>query len=67
MPQMKKHAFQAVTAANGAETVLITFTVTRKRNADSAYAAAEAACEKVRAWPHRPAAFVREINAKVQS
>ena len=58
--KIKTHAFQAVATGNGYETVLNFFTVTRKRNADAAYAAAEAVCEKARA---RGAAFVREINA----
>ena len=59
----KLHAFQAVTPGNGYETVLNTFTVTRRRTADLAHDEAEALCAKVRAWPHHPAAFVREINA----
>lgn len=59
-----RHAFEAIQLGdNGAESLLDTFTVTRHRNADEAYEAAESLCELARRLPHKPAAFVREINA----
>jgi hypothetical protein len=60
----KRHAFQAIQMqSNGGEAILDTFTVTKRRSADEAYQLAEALCEKARRLAHRPAAFVREINA----
>jgi hypothetical protein len=59
----KRHSFQAIQReSDGSESVLDTFVVTAKRTADAAYVAAEELCERARALPHRPAAFVREIN-----
>jgi hypothetical protein len=60
-----RHAFQAVQLTEvGNESILDTFAVTKRRNADQAYEAAEALCNRARALPHRPCAFVREINAE---
>ena len=60
----KRHAFQAIQMEpDGKEALLHTFTVTQRRTADQAYAAAEALCETARKMPHKPAAFVREVNA----
>lgn len=59
-----RHAFEAVQLEpNGKESLLDTISVTKRRNADEAYHRAEELCEAARALPHKPAAFVREINA----
>lgn len=61
---MRHHAFEAIQMeTNGGEALAGTFRVTKRRSADAAYAEAEALCEAVRALAHKPAAFVREINA----
>ena len=61
---MKRHAFEAIQLSeSGGENILDTFTVTKKRSANAAYSAAEQLCEQARRLPHKPAAFVREINA----
>lgn len=57
------HAFEAIQIeTSGREALLATFRVTQTRSADDAYDFAEALCEKARQLPHRPKAFVREIN-----
>lgn len=59
----KRHAFEAIQLSDdGRWQVLDTFTVTKRRDADEAYRRAEALCAEARALPHRPAAFVHEIN-----
>ena len=58
-----KHAFQAVQLdERGNESILDTFAASK--DADAAYAAAQFLCEQARALPHRPCAFVREINSE---
>jgi hypothetical protein len=58
-----RHAFEAIQLdAQGRESILDTFTVTKRRNADCAFDLAETLCERARKLPHHPAAFVREVN-----
>lgn len=58
------HAFEAIQIEGGTEALLQTFRVTNRRSADMAYEAAEKLCEQARGLRHKPAAFVREINAE---
>ncbi|RWA81481.1 MAG: hypothetical protein EOQ31_31545 [Mesorhizobium sp.] len=64
----KHHAFEVIQLEkDGRESLLAVFRVSRSTSADDAYQAAETLCEKARSLPHRPAAFVREINAEQQA
>lgn len=59
------HGFEAVRVGDtGRESVLRFFRVTAKRSAAEAYDEAEKLCEQARAMPHKPVAFVREINPR---
>jgi len=61
-----KHYFEAVMVERyGRFSVLDTFVVTKRRDADAAYDAAEKLCDLVRSMPQAPAAFVRERNGEV--
>lgn len=60
----RHHAFEAIQlGTDGRESLIGVFRVTKTRSADEAYAEAEQLCELARNLAHRPAAFVREINA----
>lgn len=65
---LQRHAFEAIQVeASGGEALLATFRVTKARTVDAAFLAAEDLCAEARKLPHKPAAFVREINAPEDS